>query len=79
VNVYLAFRAALLAVQRHNAAGGVAIRSLLCPALGAGIGGMPVERVARQMWAVWEEVVLASADWRDSARGILARHAFLLD
>lgn len=78
VNVYLAFRAALLAVQRHNAMTGVAIRSLLCPALGAGIGGMPVERVARQMWAAWEEVVLARADWRDSAGGILARQAFLL-
>jgi len=37
VNVYLAFRAALLAV---NAAKG--IRSLLSPALGTGVGAMPI-------------------------------------
>ncbi len=79
VNVYLAFRAALLAVRRHNAGGAAAIRSLLCPALGAGIGGMPPGRVARQMWAAWEEVVLGRDDWRGSARGILSRQAFLLE
>lgn len=79
VNVYLAFRAALLAVRRHNVEAGFVIRSLLCPALGAGIGGMSPDRVARQMWAAWEEVVLRQEDWRGSARGILSRHAFLLD
>jgi len=80
VNVYLAFRAALLAVQRHNDRGGAPpIQSLLCPALGAGIGAMPTARVARQMWAAWEEVVLGQDDWRRSPHGILSRQAFLLE
>lgn len=73
VNVYLAFRAALLAVKTS-----VGIRSLLSPALGTGIGCMPVERAARQMYAAYAEVVLGEAQWRSSARGVLQHHARLL-
>lgn len=79
VNVYLAFRAALLAIRSHGLDGKPQIHSLLCPALGAGIGGMPQDRVARQMWAAWEDVVLGQGHWRTSAQGIRSQHAFLLD
>lgn len=50
VNAYLAFRAVLLAVKRHNeAAGAPVIRTLVCPGLGTGIGGMEARRCAAQM------------------------------
>jgi O-acetyl-ADP-ribose deacetylase (regulator of RNase III) len=50
LNPYLAFRAALLAVQRFNAqAREPRIRSLLCPGLGTGIGHVEPDRCAGQM------------------------------
>jgi O-acetyl-ADP-ribose deacetylase (regulator of RNase III) len=73
VNVYLAFRAALLAVKATKE-----IKSLLSPALGTGVGGMSVERAARQMYAAYAEVVLGDVRWRSSARGVLQHHARLL-
>jgi O-acetyl-ADP-ribose deacetylase (regulator of RNase III) len=56
VNAYLAFRAALLAVQRHNRTDAAKIRKILCPGLGTAVGRMPVERCARQMRAAWDRV-----------------------
>src|SRR5207247_1370786 len=41
LNAYLAMRAALVAVLRHNKSGGRPIRSLAVPGLGTGVGGMP--------------------------------------
>ena len=73
VNVYLAFRAALIAVKNSKD-----IRSLLSPALGTGVGAMPIERAARQMYAAYVEVVLGESQWRSSARGVLQHHARLL-
>lgn len=72
VNVYLAFRAALLAVR-----GSTRIKSLLSPALGTGIGGMSARRAARQMHAAYVDVVLGEHGWRATARGVLSHHAKL--
>jgi O-acetyl-ADP-ribose deacetylase (regulator of RNase III) len=50
LNPYLAFRAALLAVAAWNReADAPAIRSILCPGLGTGIGGVEPKRCALQM------------------------------
>jgi O-acetyl-ADP-ribose deacetylase (regulator of RNase III) len=50
VNSYLAFRAALLAVTKHNRAGGNRrIHSIVVPGLGTGIGAMDARRCAAQM------------------------------
>ena len=50
VNAYLAFRAILLAVKRHNTeAGQSLIRTLVCCGLGTGIGGLEARRCAVQM------------------------------
>lgn len=50
LNPYLAFRAALLAVAANNAEPDApAIRSVLCPGLGTGIGGVEPRRCALQM------------------------------
>lgn len=49
VNAYLAFRAAILAVRRHNEVHGSSIESVLCPGLGTAVGRMPESRCAYQM------------------------------
>lgn len=56
-NAYLAFRAALLAVRAHNAAGGRQIRSVLSPGMATGVGGMSHARAARQMAAAYRALV----------------------
>lgn len=72
VNVYLACRAALLAARAEN------VQSLLSPALGTGVGGMPYGRAAKQMYAAYAEVMLGDIEWRSTARGVLKHHAHLL-
>jgi O-acetyl-ADP-ribose deacetylase (regulator of RNase III) len=56
LNAYLAFRAILLAVQRHKASSAAPIRSLLCPGLGTGVGAMPPRRCAAQMRVAYRQV-----------------------
>jgi hypothetical protein len=57
LNAYLAFRAILLAVRRHNTSeGSVPIRSLLVPGLGTGIGAMEARRCAAQMRMAFDQV-----------------------
>jgi len=52
VNAYLAFRAALIAVEAHNNSGASRIESILCPGLGTAVGRMRPDTCARQMrWA----------------------------
>lgn len=55
-HVFLAFRAALSAVIDHNLGDSDPIRSLRVPALGAGVGGMPFDEVARQMRRAWDAI-----------------------
>ena len=58
VNVYLACRAALIAVLAHNATGAKKpIATLLAPGLGTGVGDMPPVRAARQMRLAWDAIV----------------------
>lgn len=78
INVYLAFRAALLVTQQFNQTASKPITSLLCPALGAGIGSMPYEKVARQMHSAYQEIVGGDIEWRKGASKILNRHAYLM-
>ena len=47
--VYLAMRAALLAIYRHNRDGGRPIEVVACPGLGTGYGCVPPAEAARQM------------------------------
>jgi len=77
VNVYLAFRAALIAVLSHNADVDEAIQSLLVPGLGTGVGAMPPTRAARQMRLAYDSIFAPAAE-RQSARAILREHHELL-
>ncbi|OWF39700.1 uncharacterized protein LOC110464710 isoform X2 [Mizuhopecten yessoensis] len=64
-NSYLAFRAVLLAVQKHNRRTDVEpIRSILCPGLGTAVGQMPKGRCARQMLVAYETFVLGKCPER---------------
>jgi O-acetyl-ADP-ribose deacetylase (regulator of RNase III) len=73
VNVYLAFRATLLAVRRYNEGSPNAIGSLGVPALGTGIGAMPLTRAARQMHAAYVSV-FESPNWLCDPAAILSHH-----
>jgi O-acetyl-ADP-ribose deacetylase (regulator of RNase III) len=48
-NVYKAMFALLLAVRRHNQHSARPIKSVACPGLGTGYGGVPYPEAARQM------------------------------
>jgi O-acetyl-ADP-ribose deacetylase (regulator of RNase III) len=77
-NVYLAFRAALIAVGRHNANASVAIRSVLVPGFGTGIGGMLPRCAARQMKRAYDAIVHGHGVRRRSAGQIRSEHRELL-
>jgi O-acetyl-ADP-ribose deacetylase (regulator of RNase III) len=74
INAYLSMRAALVAVLRHNAAGGRRIRSLAVPGLGTGVGGIDPEEAAGQMRAAYDNVV--GGEWREVVHPALAPFAF---
>jgi O-acetyl-ADP-ribose deacetylase (regulator of RNase III) len=63
INAYLSMRAALVAVLRHNAAGGPRIRSLAVPGLGTGVGGMDHDEAAGQMRVAFDNVL--GGEWRE--------------
>ena len=74
LNAYLAMRAALVAVLRHNAAGLRAIRSLAVPGLCTGVGGMAPEEAAEQMLAAYDNII--GQRWRGIGHPALAPFAF---
>lgn len=68
VNVYLAFRAALIAVLNHNASTNAPpVHSLLVPGLGTGIGEVSPQRAARQMRLAYDNII--------GGQGVKARNA----
>jgi O-acetyl-ADP-ribose deacetylase (regulator of RNase III) len=73
INAYLAMRALLVAVLRHNATGGRPIRSVAIPGLGTGVGGMPAVEAAAQMRAAYENVI--GERWRQVVQPALAPYA----
>jgi len=74
LNAYLAMRAALVAVLRHNAAGLRAISSLAVPGLCTGVGGMSPEHAAEQMRAAYDNII--SERWRGIVHPAMAPFAF---
>ncbi len=78
VNVYLAFRAALIVVQSHNAQTATPIRDLLVPGLGTGIGGIAPAAAARQMRLAYDAIIGNRSKEPRSARAILRQHHEML-
>ena len=80
-NVYLAMRAILLACDEHNRAAKAIneqIRSVAIPGLGAGVGKMPAERVAFQMWNAYRVLVQGDTEWTTSLEKQSAQHRKML-
>ena len=63
INAYLAMRGSLVAVLKHNSAGGRQIRSLAVPGLGTGVGGLGYQEAAEQMRAAYDNIV--GGEWRN--------------
>lgn len=78
VNVYLAFRAALIAALAWNDGSDTAIRTLLVPGMGTGIGQVPPQRAARQMRFAYDTVLGNRNPETRNARQILREHRDLL-
>ena len=78
VNVYLAFRAALIAVLMHNKADAAPITSLLVPGMGTGIGAVRPGQAARQMRAAYDAIVSGHGVRSRTARALLGEHHDLL-
>ena len=59
INAYVAFRAILLEIENFNRALGVnKIRSVVCCGLCTGVGAMPPERCAGQMYLAYKAMLL---------------------
>jgi O-acetyl-ADP-ribose deacetylase (regulator of RNase III) len=76
VNAYLALRAALLAVQRHELE--PRIEAVLAPGFCTAVGRMPPERAARQMAMAWAVVVLGQTPSPRMLGQAVESHAWLL-
>ena len=74
LNAYLAFRAALVAVLRHNANVGQPVRTLAAPGMATGVGRIPCAVSAMQMRAAYDS--LLSGEWGKVAHPAMAPFAF---
>jgi O-acetyl-ADP-ribose deacetylase (regulator of RNase III) len=77
VNAYLAMRAALLAVEGHNARTAnpaARISSIVIPGLGTGVGKMPPSRSAYQMWRAYRTIILSDTEWTQTLEKQTAGH-----
>lgn len=73
INAYLALRALLVTVLRHNANGAVPIRSVAIPGLGTGVGGLHPDDAAEQMRRAYDNVI--GDGWRRVLHPIQAPYA----
>jgi O-acetyl-ADP-ribose deacetylase (regulator of RNase III) len=73
INAYLAMRAVLVALLRHNATSNRPIRSIAVPGLGTGVGGIAPADAADQMWAAYENVI--GGQWRNVVNAIQMPYA----
>lgn len=63
LNAYLAMRASLVAVFKHNETGDKKIHHVIVPTLCTGVGRMPFKESAQQMHKAYENIVMGQ--WQD--------------
>lgn len=63
LNAYLAMRALLVAVLKHNQKTSNSIRHILIPGLCTGVGRMPPPEAAEQMYTAYQNII--SGDWQE--------------
>jgi O-acetyl-ADP-ribose deacetylase (regulator of RNase III) len=73
INAYLAMRAVLVAVLRHNAGSARPIRSLAVPGLGTGVGALDPREATTQMRTAYDNVI--GEQWRQVVHPALAPYA----
>jgi O-acetyl-ADP-ribose deacetylase (regulator of RNase III) len=73
INAYLAMRAILVTVLRHNSSGAAPIRTVAVPGLGTGVGGLHPDDAAEQMRRAFDSVV--GEQWRRVVHPALAPFA----
>lgn len=73
INAYLAMRATLVAVMKHNATGSSPIRSLAITGLGTGVGGMSYQEAGEQMRTAYENEI--GGHWRKVVHPGMAPYA----
>lgn len=78
VNVYLAFRAALIAVLTHNQISTLLIHSMLVPGMGTGVGEVPPDKAARQMRLAFDTIINGKGVKYRNVGQIWAEHHDLL-
>jgi O-acetyl-ADP-ribose deacetylase (regulator of RNase III) len=79
INVYLAFRAALISAVKHNeVAVGSSIQSLAAPGMGTGIGEVSPSRAARHMRIAYDSIVDKNRGRKRNVGQIWGEHQELL-
>lgn len=73
LNAYLAMRAVLVAVHRHNMHAQTPIRTVAIPGMCTGVGQMPCPIAARQMRAAYDNV--EGDGWKDVLHPVMAPFA----
>ena len=73
INAYLAMRAALVAVLKHNESASNRIARLAIPGMATGVGGMGFHRAAEQMRAAYDNVIMG--EWRNVVTPIMSPFA----
>jgi len=75
VNAYLAMKAILLTALRHDQVPGIA--SVAIPGLGTGVGALPYDTAAMQMWLAYSEVVQGGVSYPRDFGEAQKRHVAL--
>lgn len=74
INAYLAMRAVLVAVQRHNQGADDPIGSVAIPGMCTGVGGMSSQVAAEQMRTAFDNIT--TGRWQDVVHPAMAPYAF---
>lgn len=74
INAYLAMRAVLVAVSKHNRNSETQIERVAVPGLATGVGGIAPDEAARQMRAAWDSVI--GGGWKRVVSPALAPYAW---
>ena len=75
VNAYLTMKAVLVAALRHDQVPGIA--SVAIPGLGTGVGALPYDTAAMQMWLAYSEVVQGGVSYPRDFGEAQKRHVAL--
>lgn len=74
INAYLAMRAALVAILRHNRSSETAITGVAISGLGTGVGGLGASECAQQMRVAYDNILRGG--WKRVVTPVMAPYAY---